>query len=626
MMLVQMGARQHVEFAENRTKGEHTMLVEMVQGNYKGYTKNNILKAKQARRAQVMMGNPSKKDYKGGVNNHLISNCPVTHTDITNAQAIFGPDLPSVRGKTVQWAPASVVTDYVAVPCSVVDSNKVVTLAADVFFVDGTAFLITMSRRIKFVTTEHIPVRMAKSLATHLDQVVHVYARAGFITRTILMDGKFEKVKDLVPQLECNTTAAKEHVSKAERGIQTIKECTRGVIATLPFKNIPRRMKIKFVYFVVLWLNAFPVRSGVSMVHLPRELLVQWKLDYKRHCRVVPGTYCKVHDEPLPSNTMVARTHEGIAVGPMGNLQGSVKFFCLKTNRILKRRSFTPLPMPDRVIKHVNYIGKREKQGCAFRFLNRRKEPYEWTDEVPKDYPYFQGLLEDMAPYPDVAAKLPGVILEDDIDDDQVVTDEPKPDFAELAATALENAGINLQDRLRAAQQVADMTLGPAVIKADQDQIVYEITFDLPDAGLAGANIVPAYEPANADPIHDFANETVEMLTDTEAINRRYPTQLRRSVDRYYPQTTFLQLEEVRVHRSVLDGSKYVRMTKEERVHTTMWTETTTPTVDDTEHIVDKELVTQSENEVKVWGYIMTQYNLKPGLRKFGERGAICSG
>jgi hypothetical protein len=74
------------------------------------------VKAKEASRVQAMVGNPSEKDYKGVVSNHLISNCPVTHPNITNARAIFGPDLPSVRGKTVQQTPAPVVTDYVAVP------------------------------------------------------------------------------------------------------------------------------------------------------------------------------------------------------------------------------------------------------------------------------------------------------------------------------------------------------------------------------------------------------------------------------------------------------------------------------------------------------------------------------
>jgi hypothetical protein len=77
-----------------------------------------------------------------------------------------------------------------------------------------------------------------------------------------------------MPQLECNTTAAKKHVSKAERSIQTIKERMRGVFITLRFKHIPRQMKIEFIYFVVLWLNAFPICSGILAVNSPQELLV----------------------------------------------------------------------------------------------------------------------------------------------------------------------------------------------------------------------------------------------------------------------------------------------------------------------------------------------------------------
>ena len=60
-------------------------------------------------------------------------------------------------------------------------------------------------------------------------------------------------------------------------------------------------------------------------------------MDYKKHCRVQVGSYCEVHNEPSPSNTMVSRTHEAIALGPTGNLQGSVKFYSLTTGKILKR-------------------------------------------------------------------------------------------------------------------------------------------------------------------------------------------------------------------------------------------------------------------------------------------------
>jgi hypothetical protein len=49
------------------------------------------------------------------------------------------------------------------------------------------------------------------------------------------MDGKFEKVKNELPLVVCNTTSAKEHVSKAERSICTIKERMRGIVGMLPF-------------------------------------------------------------------------------------------------------------------------------------------------------------------------------------------------------------------------------------------------------------------------------------------------------------------------------------------------------------------------------------------------------
>jgi hypothetical protein len=110
-----------------------------------------------------------------------------------------------------------------------------------------------------------------------------------------------------------------------------MKERTRGLIAALPFTHIPRRMKIEFVYFIVLWLNAFPVKSGVSGTYSPRELVLHRKLDYKKHCQVFPGSYCEVHDKPVPTNTIVARTHACIALGPTGNLQRTVKFYCLTT-------------------------------------------------------------------------------------------------------------------------------------------------------------------------------------------------------------------------------------------------------------------------------------------------------
>ena len=67
-------------------------------------------------------------------------------------------------------------------------------MAADVFFVDSIAFLLTVAIKLKLVTVEHTPVFTSKSLVKHTKRVLKVYDRAGFTVRYVMMDGEFEKV------------------------------------------------------------------------------------------------------------------------------------------------------------------------------------------------------------------------------------------------------------------------------------------------------------------------------------------------------------------------------------------------------------------------------------------------
>jgi hypothetical protein len=104
-----------------------------------------------------MIENPSEGHYKELVNGSMINNCPITTSDITNAQAIFGLDLASMQDKMVRRTPVPVAVDYVAVTWSLlVERNRVITMTKDVFFVDGTTFLVTLSRNIKFVMARSI--------------------------------------------------------------------------------------------------------------------------------------------------------------------------------------------------------------------------------------------------------------------------------------------------------------------------------------------------------------------------------------------------------------------------------------------------------------------------------------
>ncbi len=150
---------------------------------------------------------------------------------------------------------------------------------------------------------------------------------------------------------------------------------------------------------------------------------------------------------------------------------------------------------------------------------------------------------------------------------------------------------------------------------------MYEIMFDIPDEGVLQMPLGEDRDDTSIPVIALDDDETHDEIQDV----RRYPTRARRSVvgnqpyDTYAPRTKFLQLREVRAHRSVLEESRLTRMTKEERLLAT----TTSPmeaTIDDATHKIDPKLCTTSQEEMMVWAYMMTQYNLKPGLRKFGVK------
>ena len=166
-----------------------TTLVHTVSSNYEGFTKKDIKAAKAARKIQGMIGSPSEKDYGGMVSSNIIKNCPIDSTDVSNARAIFGPDLANIRGKTFRRKPQSVVEEYAAFPKELVSRHKFISIAADVFFVDGIELLLAVAIKLNFVTVEHTPVCTANSLVKHIKRVLQVYNRAGFTVRYIMMDG-----------------------------------------------------------------------------------------------------------------------------------------------------------------------------------------------------------------------------------------------------------------------------------------------------------------------------------------------------------------------------------------------------------------------------------------------------
>ena len=68
------------------------------------------------------------------------------------------------------------------------------------------------------------------------------------------------------------------------------------------------------------------------------------------------GEYAEVHYETSPANILKLRTRKCLGILPTGNLQGTYKFLYLTTVKKLNKRAWTPIPIPDAIIKRVEYL------------------------------------------------------------------------------------------------------------------------------------------------------------------------------------------------------------------------------------------------------------------------------
>jgi len=431
------------------TEASSAATIPTIQANYDNFTQHDIQRATTARNLQAMIGNPSEKEFKHLVRNRFLPHCDITVRDITNARLIFGRDLPSLRGKTRRRRPRRVEVNLVEIPRDFLNLYKNITITADVFFVNGIPFLLTLSRQVRFLTVQHVPHRSAGELANSLKLTLQTYGAAGFLVPAILMDGEFDKLCEKLTGVITNTTAAREHVNEIERMIQTVKGRVRGVKNTLPRRlrgvPLPNLFYKSMVYFAIFWLNAFPASPGVGISTdlSPREMVLRQSIDVKLLCRVLFGTYCEVHHEPeaKDTNNMEPRTTEGIAMGPVGNIQGTQKFYDLKTSRIIKRKEFTVMPMPDSIMDLIIQHGERDKQGNKLNVRNRKNQPFDWDmeDDDEDDEPLVEDNAPEPAPFP---AEVPGV---------PVTSDAIPANHSSSFPSAIEERSEDVDDNIEAA-------------------------------------------------------------------------------------------------------------------------------------------------------------------------------
>ena len=95
-----------------------------------------------------MVGHPPDAKFKQLVISQSPKKCRVQVNDITNYRAIFGPYLPGLGGMMTRRKLGRVEPVYIGIPREIYEKQKNVNLTADKMFVNGLAFLLTLSRNI----------------------------------------------------------------------------------------------------------------------------------------------------------------------------------------------------------------------------------------------------------------------------------------------------------------------------------------------------------------------------------------------------------------------------------------------------------------------------------------------
>jgi hypothetical protein len=224
-------------------------LVNTVEHNKSSYNNRDYSLAVLARKIQRLIGRPSTCQYQSIVDNNMLPNCPIDRRDIKAAKDIFGPDVGSLKGKTVRRPVLLIKTKLIDIPLKVMQLYHDVTIACDIMFVNRIPFFVTISCHLCFNTAEMITDQKHPTLLNAIKQVHNIYTQRGFRLTIALMDGQFELLCGEIADLNIGlqTAALDDHVPEIERYIRTLKERARAIYNTLPFKKMPARMIIKMI-------------------------------------------------------------------------------------------------------------------------------------------------------------------------------------------------------------------------------------------------------------------------------------------------------------------------------------------------------------------------------------------
>ena len=336
--------------------------IDTVAENLRRYTKREIDSATRARKLLAVMGYPSVEMAISMLRDG--TGFDVTEYDFKVADAIWGKDIASLKGKTTKKA--TMAAD-ITLSAPVVQQQQIVSI--DIMFVDQVSTVIAVAHPLELTfavildrTTSGKPSRAAESVKKCIDVITSTLMARNFKVSMIMTDGEgaIAKLKPYLNNLgiEVDISGAGGHVARVERRIRTIKERLRAHICG----KIPFVMTIFILSYLILF-----VVSRLNMEHTsarpggitPREAFSGQRVAANRDFRAAFGDYVQC-TQPYPDKTMNPRTLDGIILLPTSNRTGSHKILSISTGKIITRDNFKILPMPQSVIQYLNDLAAKD--------------------------------------------------------------------------------------------------------------------------------------------------------------------------------------------------------------------------------------------------------------------------
>ena len=135
---------------ETKRKREHSHLVSTVKENRKGYTKTQFKRACIARDLYHSVGAPTLENFKKFITMGGIHNCPIRAADVDIAENIFGPDMATLKGKSVCKKPKPVVEDWLELPKEIHIKHMHVELCMDIININKIVFMTAIDRSFRY--------------------------------------------------------------------------------------------------------------------------------------------------------------------------------------------------------------------------------------------------------------------------------------------------------------------------------------------------------------------------------------------------------------------------------------------------------------------------------------------